>query len=214
MFYKAPFFFAIFCALVIAWIGINGQAYIPTYTSPLCNSIRSLEWETLTASIFGLAGGLAVLWATQTQVASQRKAAVDLELLDIDSFTREISERLAEIANVVRDASADVRLDDAESAGKANMAIESITNEVDTGLLFEIAKNHRFPASLRQAVRTAYDDTVRAKVYRFGMTKGKMDYKMITLNQQGLDNWAQKAFESIDELKFKWKKYSDFLMQR
>ncbi|WP_296999755.1 MULTISPECIES: hypothetical protein [unclassified Thalassospira] len=214
MFYKVPFFFAVFCALAISWIGISGQTYIPTCTSHLCNSIRSLEWETLTAGILGLAGGLAVLWATQTQVASQRKAAVDLELLDIDSFTRELSERLVTLVQVTRKASANVKFDDSESAGKANRDIEEAANKVETSLLYEIDKNHRFPASLRQAARNAYNNTILAKSYRFGVTRGRMDYTMVTSTQQGLNDWAQKAFEPLEKLKFERDKYSAFLMKR
>lgn len=212
--YKVPFFFAIFCALGIAWIGINGQTYVPTCTSPLCNGIRSLEWETLTAGFFGLAGGLAVLWATRTQIASQRKAAVDLELLDIDSFTRELSKGLTILIEVTRQASESVKFDDAESAGKANTKIEEAANKIETGLLYEIDKNHRLPASLRQAARIAYNNAVLVKSYRFGVTKGKMDYTAVTLTQQGLDEWAQNAFEPLDELKFERRRYSDFLMRR
>ncbi|MDG4721136.1 MULTISPECIES: hypothetical protein [Thalassospira] len=214
MVYKVPFFFTIFCALAIAWIGINGQAYVPTCTSALCNSIRSLEWETLTAGFFGLAGGLAVLWATRTQIASQRKAAVDLELLDIDSFISELSKGLTKLIEVTRQASENVQFDDAECAGKANMDIKEAANKIETGLLFEIDKNHRFPASLRRAARYAHENTLLVTSYRFGVTKGKMDYTIVTSTQQGLDEWAQKAFEPLDELKFERCKYSDFLMRR
>ncbi|MBO6772387.1 MULTISPECIES: hypothetical protein [unclassified Thalassospira] len=214
MTYKVPFYSAVISALITVWIGLQGPTYVASCSSSLCNGIRSLEWETLTAGLLGLAGGLAVVWATQTQIVSQRKAAVDLELIDIDSFTKELSERLKEIISTVEDSSRSVIFDDAESAGKANIAVENAVGKVETALLFNIDSNHRFPASLRQAARIAYEQTVLPKTYRFAVTRGRMDYTAVSSTQHALEEWVQHAHEPLEELIFERNKYAQFLINR
>lgn len=214
MIYRIPFVVAVIIALTVVWLGVNGTSYTAGCATAFCNSVRSLEWETLTAGLFGLAGGLAVIWATQTQIASQRKAAVDLELIDIDSFIKELEARFDEIVKTVNKLSPTVMAEDPVSAGRTNVAIDAVTKKVETNLLYKIDSNQRFPASLRISARAAHDQTVLAKMYRFGVTKGKMHYTKISSTQQGLDKWAQDSHQQIEDLKMEREKYSKFLMNR
>ncbi len=58
-------------------------------TSPICNAIRSLEWEAMSAGLFGLAGGLSVISATRLQISAQLRSTMRLvdQTYDIHSDT-------------------------------------------------------------------------------------------------------------------------------
>lgn len=83
-----PVYLVICMATLIVLVGIFGDSIAGRCASDLCNALRKLQWEALTAGLLGLAGGLAVIVAMQKQIqhsdliAQQQRR--DLLLSDIN----------------------------------------------------------------------------------------------------------------------------------
>lgn len=76
-------------AVVVVIAGIWGSVWFAGDADPFANAVRTLEWETLTAGLLGLAGGLCVIVATRRQMAQAESIAAqhrrDFLLSDLNS---------------------------------------------------------------------------------------------------------------------------------
>ncbi|OAZ15387.1 hypothetical protein TH15_06360 [Thalassospira profundimaris] len=84
-------------AISVIGVGLSGNSLVAGCTSNLCNSIRTLQWEALTAGLLGLAGGFSVIVSTRKQILHSERVAqqqredflladVNIKLADIENF--------------------------------------------------------------------------------------------------------------------------------
>jgi len=93
-----PMVLAFFSALAAVWLGIWGERLVAGQLDPLSNAIRALQWETLSAGLFGLTGGLAVIFAVSWQISKSDLLAAqsrkDILMSDINAQFAEIDDFL------------------------------------------------------------------------------------------------------------------------
>lgn len=89
----------IFAGLVV-YLGIDGVRYIRGCSDPICNALRSLQWESLTAGLLGLIGGVAVVVVTRRQMENANFIAKEAERRflsnEIDNKLTDLFEFMAE----------------------------------------------------------------------------------------------------------------------
>jgi hypothetical protein len=93
--YWIPFVVAISFALVSIYVGIYSAEFefLKGCASPICNSVRGFQWETMSAGLFGLSGGFIVLIATRQQLVAQARA----QLVGKNEFLYDLNSTLAKV---------------------------------------------------------------------------------------------------------------------
>ncbi|PKR55072.1 hypothetical protein COO20_06705 [Thalassospira marina] len=108
-----PVAFVLFAAVLVIIFGIWGGGFVAGNTDAFSNAIRSLQWETMTAGLFGLAGGCLVLVATRQQIEHVKRHAieqvVDQELSPYFQLEADIR-YLVQDAEILREASSSWRV--------------------------------------------------------------------------------------------------------
>ena len=83
-------------AFLVVIFGVWGESWVEGHNGAVSNALRTLQWETLTAGLLGLAGGLCVIVATRRQMAQAERIArqqrVDFLLSDINAQLFEIED--------------------------------------------------------------------------------------------------------------------------
>tara|TARA_R110001583_G_scaffold193866_5_gene363515 strand:- start:70024 stop:70689 length:666 start_codon:yes stop_codon:yes gene_type:complete len=89
-----PVAIVLIAAVCVIVSGIWGRSFTGGCASDICNAVRSLEWEAMSAGLFGLAGGLAVIVAMRRQIEHSEKIAQkqrqDFLLVDINAQLADI----------------------------------------------------------------------------------------------------------------------------
>ncbi|KZB50778.1 hypothetical protein [Thalassospira xiamenensis] len=100
-----PVVSVLLAAVFVIVSGIWGADFVVGNADAFSNAVRSLQWETMTAGLFGLAGGCLVLVATRQQIQHVKRHAieqvVDQELSPYFQIEADIRYLLEDFKNIV-----------------------------------------------------------------------------------------------------------------
>jgi hypothetical protein len=143
-------YLTILVAVFVVTVGVLGHSLAAGCATVLCGAARSLEWETLTAGLLGLAGGFCVIGITRIQIKEQRAVEVERQLIDVDALIRQCETDAVKIKFVVEKAIAEVVPDCKSSVIRANKCLSRL-REVPPpeGIANLVHQQYRLPESIR-----------------------------------------------------------------
>lgn len=140
-------------------IGIyRASSYIHKTAQPsLANIITNFQWETVAAGLFGLAGGLAVITATQRQMMQTRITDANRELIEVDLLLEHQRKDVEDIKKHVNDWQNRYSNGSEFDPSIAKDALKHLKNNIVNDKLFKlIDANPRLPEDLRAIAKIAH----------------------------------------------------------
>ncbi|CAM3366033.1 hypothetical protein [Thalassospira profundimaris] len=203
----------IFSVIVIV-IGIWSPAFVGGCVTPLCNAVRNLEWESLAAGLFGLAGGVAVIAIARVQIKEQRRADVELQLVDLDALIRQYEVDVPRIRVIVAAAIWEVKPDDPKLASAANNRLRLVEAVLPRKLVKEVANQHRLPESVRIISSSIWNAMNTIKGVSFGVTPPHTHYTQVEATRQILRSLVYDMEEGLERLRVERDNYFKLLIDR
>lgn len=145
--YWQPIVAAATAILVLPTLGMFADSSCSPISNTLCEVWSKFQWETVLAGSLGLAGGIFVLVSTRQQISAQKKAAVELELLDIDLYLGQLEDSYEEFS---------AHLAETDQQISARKLISAQATGFNKDLCNAILETPRLPSVLKLAVGEAH----------------------------------------------------------
>ena len=213
--YGWPLILALIVALGLIITGVYGGEWVAGCTSATCNAVRSLQWETLTAGFLGLAGGVAVIVMTRYQLHESRKAAVNMELLDVDALILAFADCENKVWNAVERIRGIIKDGDPTSFSKADKEIHlAVYDHLPDRLYGAVCKGYRLPVTLRLSARRVHEAFVKLECIKFESLPSTSDYTSIEQTFFGFAEQLESLQKLIENLKFERDRFAEILLKR
>ncbi len=198
--YWQPIAAAATAILVLPALGMLADSSCSPISNTLCEVWSKFQWETVLAGSLGLAGGIFVLVSTRQQISAQKKAAVELELLDIDLYLGQLEASYKNFA---------AHLAETNQQISASELISTQAIGTNKDLCDAIMQTSRLPNSLRLAVGNAYRCITEI------VKKEEAFYeKSMPLDKSVVESKIARLRASIDKIKSERENISRVLMNR
>jgi len=134
----------------------------------MTNLLANFQWETVAAGLFGLAGGLAVITATQRQMTQTRIADANRELVDVDLLLEHQRKDIEEIKKHVECWQHRYSSNNDFDPRVAKDTLKHLKNNIVNDKLFKLVDgNPRLPEDLRTYARIAHSSPNALSLCRY-----------------------------------------------
>lgn len=210
-----PFYLVLSAALSVLILGATSWIWLPGHSSAWANFVRTLQWETLSAGLFGLAGGVAVIGITREQMNEQRRTAVLVDLYDLDVYTAEIAEVIAKSEKAMGEFLAE----EGELSGfelrRFNQKLINLRLPLPEELRNRLWDQDNLPYELKLSVKDAWDRTTDLlKVQLEQQFGAEIDLNALDREKKQFDERKAAALELLKKLREKRDRFASGLLIR
>lgn len=187
----------------------------PFYSQWLCFGVRSLEWEALSAGLFGLAGGVSVVAVSRIQIREGRRAFAESQLIDVDALIRQYEIDIPRVRSLVMAAIWNVRPDDPRGAAAANNYLGMVGAVMPSYKLLKIVSNqYRLPESLRIMAGAVAGAAKTIQGIKFGILTPNIHSVAVENTRQLLRILIQEMEQGLENLKVERDEHLRLLVER